>query len=625
MNYKRFFIVLFFVIIFIYMVAINSYVPLLGDDWLRLSHSSIKDVLHFVYYIYLHWSGRIVTYFLSSFFPLNNKFNISFFNILNSLFFVVLIDCIFLLAYSRFPKNLSDLIILSLILSAMWFIPISLGEVIFWKAGSSVYLWSITMTLMFVYPYKRLLEGQNQISDNLISRMAFFIIGALLATGLENLSLTFCVIFISVLYYRRIKKRNITGWAYTGICGYILGTIVLMVAPGNYARLRVSHVISYFHPSLLQKTFLFSGQIVVHFLPFAILYLAIFILRYKFKQKTSYRELGVFYFFLVISLLSAVIMWGAPGALFYGRVTFVSDIFAVIAMVSLIPIDGKNLLRKIFLLFTILIALPLQIFDMLETYKFYRQLHDQVVQREGLIKAMAQHNKNLSVAPIYFSRQLNTFNLSGEINNYRFFASDITPDSTRGGSLSARMYYNLDSIKLIPDLLFNDTLPIIKTATKLPFIITLQDNKIYYINLTSSCDNLKNKKDILLRVYPKRWQDNKFYAINQIFSLQDNRQKIKDLLTAHKSPMYFLNPKIWINWHEMFSNFNDLSFTWSEAKRAMIITRDFQPVNNVCVIVDYLPHYLIDHIETGQVKNIKQPWRTVLQPVKSVQNNNKSR
>lgn len=607
MIYKKSIILLFFIVIFAYMMVINFNMPLWADDW---GSSDITNILKSVYLIYFHWSGRIAPYFLGGLFSFNNTLSLGVFNIFNSLFFVALIYFIFLLAYSRKPKNLGDLAALLLIFGLVWFMPVTFGEVVLWKSASTVYLWSITATLIFIYPYKKLLEYENIISDNFVNRVLFLIIGALLGTCLENLSLAICFILICILCYKKKKGGSIVGWAYAGVSGYILGTIVLIAAPGNYARLDAAHKI--IRLSLLQKGFLLSGQMILHFLPFIFLCIIIFALRCKLKQKNNCHELKWFYFFLVLTFLSAVIMGGAPGALFYGRTTFISDVFAIIAVISLMRIDGNKYFKRVVFLLVI-IVLSVQIFDMVKTYRFYNQLHYQVVQRENLIKAMGPYNKNISIAPIYFSRQITTFNTSNIINIRRLYASDITSDSVDWRNSLFGKYYDLSSVKLVPDLIFSNTLPKTKTNAKFPYKVVVRDNKIYYINTTTSCDKIKNKQNFLLNVYPRNWFSNKLYIISEIFDLQEKKNKIKSIIRANKNPLAIFDPKLWLNWQEMKSNFNNFDFTWNEAKRVTVLTNDFHVDDNVCVLVAYLPSYSVDSIETGQVKNNKQVWETIIQ------------
>lgn len=602
------------------MLVINSCVPLWADDWGRLAyHSNLINVLKNIYASYFNWSGCILPIFFIGLFPLKDAVNINVFNIFNSLFFISLIYSIFFLVYSRKPKNLGDFAVLLLIFALLWFMPVAFGEVILWKMVSSGIMWSLTMTLIFIYQYKKLLENKSKMPDNLISRAIFFITGMLFGTCVQNLVLTISILLVGILGYQKVKKKKIPGWAYTGTGGYVLGTIISIMAPGNYVRVRAARELPYAQLPLLQKIFLLTGQMVVHFLPFVILYLIIFVLRYKFKQKNDCGELRWFYLFLGLALLSAVIMGGAPGALFYGRTTFVSDIFAIVAAVSLIPVDNKKVTKVIWLLLG-LIILPLQIYDMVKTYKFYHQLHDQILRRHFLIQAAATYNKNIPVAPIYFSRQINTFNISNSINTNRLFSCDITTDPSQWRNANYYKYYFAErfpnhTIKLVPDLIFSDPISQPIVDTKMPFTVTMYGNKIYYINKSTSCNDVRNKQDFWLKVYPKSWLDNKLYAISESFNLQEKKQQMRFLLAAHKNPAAIFDSKLWFNWQDMKSNFNDFSFTWDGAKRATVLTRDFRSVNNMCVIVDYLPDYSIDHIETGQIKNGRLLWKTIVKPI----------
>lgn len=444
MRHKQIIFSLFFGFLFVYGLAINFHMALWADDFGRsLTDHNMFAIIQNIYKTYFHWSGRITVMFLTHLFLLKNTITPLLFNILNSAIFIALIYSMFLLAYNKTPHEFEDLVKLIFILAVTWFIPTKIGEVVFWKTGAIGYLWPITVSLYFLYPYKRLTEEKNIIHDNFLTIMGLFLLGLLLGMCLENLSTALCMVLSVITIYCKKNGTKNMRWAYAGLIGQITGTLLLLTAPGNFVRIKASaNSMDFFIKSLI-----FMEKVVVHFLPFIILSLLLIKLLKKYDQPKYKQQLKQYYFFLSISLLLTFAMFGAPGAWFSGRATFASDIYIIIAIAALVTSSHwhKEKFSKIILF----VCLPLLIFDMCRTYNFYQIVWQQVKAREMIIaKSLANGIKDVTVPPIYYSEEYNTLNGNNTISSYRFFVSDFKENPTDDINITVSDYYHLNSIKL---------------------------------------------------------------------------------------------------------------------------------------------------------------------------------
>lgn len=420
--------------------------PLWFDDYGRsLPLANWTAIFPLVKNTYFNWSGRIAVMFFTFLFLWRDTLAIPIFNILNSLVFVLMIYLLFLNTFAKKPISFTDFALLIIVFSLFWFLPTSLGEVAFWKTGSIGYLWPLTATLAFIYPVVRLLlDNSNIVSDNLVIKILILISGLVLGTCLENLSVTICFFLVGGIVYLKYKKYNCPKWFYYATSGYIVGTILLISAPGNFKRAATITE----HYSLFYKFFYLTFRITVHFIPFFIIFLLIIFLLKKVKYKISPEQFKRVCLFLGLSLLAAFTMGGVPGTvLFGGRLAFAADVFAIVALASLLPIGENALYANFIRPIIIFILLPLFVLDMTNVFIFYRTASVENKLREELIaKNVAQNNKNVVVPPMSIAKEARTW--FSKISAYRFYANDIISDKNTWRNRVVTEYYGLDSIAL---------------------------------------------------------------------------------------------------------------------------------------------------------------------------------
>ena len=293
---------------------------------------SVKDIFISQYSHYLTWSGRFTAHFLIQFFILIGK---KFFNIINTIAFVVLIFLIYKLGIIENGKTgfefvSSDLVFW--ILFCYWFCIPSLLITSFWICGSCVYMFMAVLQCSFIIPYA--LNYFNPCDFNI----GFMIVLGFLA-GFSNEFGGAGVFFFTLgcIISSFVSNYNyISSWQVLGFLAFCAGYAALIFAPGNFVHVQLlreqfpDYLIpkeSYMKKEMFTKNFL-SG-----FLPVILRAWIIFIpiIHYFFKNGFDLR--GVYIFILAVSgIFSLSVMMFSPD--FPERGGYSAVIFLLIASVS---------------------------------------------------------------------------------------------------------------------------------------------------------------------------------------------------------------------------------------------------------------------------------------------------
>lgn len=221
--------------IFLIMFALNYLMPFHRDDYdysmiwgTKIHVNSISDVFESTYQHYLLHGGRAFTVFCLNFFLWLGKFP---FDVANAILFTALVILIYF--HARREIKLDEPKILAAAGLLTWLSLPHFGEVAVWKSGSTVYLWSAVPALIFLLPYNLVLK------KNLIPTpyylVPMFLLGLIAGCSVENLSVTVTLLTGAITFYL-YKKNRPMHWAAAGSLGSLIGTIILIAAPGNYVR-----------------------------------------------------------------------------------------------------------------------------------------------------------------------------------------------------------------------------------------------------------------------------------------------------------------------------------------------------------------------------------------------------
>lgn len=312
--------------IFLSIFILNMLTPLIADDYTysfgkngervtNLLDIAIRQIDH-----YFTWGGRTVAHTIAQFFLMFPKWVFNFFN---SIIYVIFIYLIYL--HTKDNKEEKPLIIL-LIYFAIWFIMPTFGQTVLWLTGACNYLWTMTIMLFFLYLIRKDIS-----KPSIIKNIAILLLGIIAGWTNENTSFGLITAIIGFMILKKYNHEKISNYSKCALIGNSIGFIILIIAPGNYAREAV--VLNDNRPlivQIVQRTIDDTINLFSYCYPLLIgitVLLSIYIYR---KKKINYK----FLIFLIAALFSTYSMILSP--IFPPRAQFGVIIFTIMAFISLL-------------------------------------------------------------------------------------------------------------------------------------------------------------------------------------------------------------------------------------------------------------------------------------------------
>ena len=199
---------------------------MMGNDiWTNNGVSSLYDVVKHTAWFYLHRGGRLFSVACQYMFSGVLGGHRIWYAIVNTMFFVVLIVTCGKLIKDRERGFASVALLFSLM---FWFLCPVPKNTLFWIAGSPTYLWANTLSFVFVLLYLKYKDEDFGTKEKLGLFVLSFLAASEYITG-ASISGAF------VVYYAfNIKKLK--GNAVPFVFGFVLGSMVLLFAPGSLQR-----------------------------------------------------------------------------------------------------------------------------------------------------------------------------------------------------------------------------------------------------------------------------------------------------------------------------------------------------------------------------------------------------
>lgn len=217
-------------VIMIYVV--NSKIPFMMDDlWYstKLSSetpiSSFADIVESQVWHYNNWGGRSMAHGLLQMILLCGE---SFADVLNVVVTFVLAGIICRVSGSRKLPMLLGAVGMLLGLNANWKMSM------FWQSGAANYLYITIFVLLFLFCYLREAEGAT--AD--LPGITLWIIPLGLVTGWSNENMGPAAWIISLIVVRLCAKEkgSVKPWMILGSLACLVGSDVMIAAPGNFVR-----------------------------------------------------------------------------------------------------------------------------------------------------------------------------------------------------------------------------------------------------------------------------------------------------------------------------------------------------------------------------------------------------
>lgn len=214
------------------MYMVHRAVPFMMDDlWYAtmLSSdtpiSSLRDIIESQVWHYHNWGGRSITHGMLQVTLLLGE---HFADILNIIMTLLLSGMVCIVAENKKLPFFFAAMGMILGLNVSWKMSM------FWQAGAANYLYITVFILAFLHCYLWELSGEAKKLPGII----FWIIPLGIITGWsnENMGPAVWVISMIVIFLCRKEKRKVKLWMILGSLSVLIGSILMIAAPGNFVR-----------------------------------------------------------------------------------------------------------------------------------------------------------------------------------------------------------------------------------------------------------------------------------------------------------------------------------------------------------------------------------------------------
>jgi hypothetical protein len=263
--------------------------------------SSILDIFYSQYRHYFSLNGRSVAHFIDQLYLMYDKI---FFDISNAVVFCLTANVIHSLIKGKERNNA----LLLIIYLNYWFFGGNVFRGLLWQTGSFNYLWMILFSLLFIKKYYTIYDRQMEQHENVLKCILFFIFSVIAGWGHEIISPVVIIAIGLYFIYKHIKQIKFVNIEIVGYVGYLIGSILLIAAPGNYVKLGMITSWSFAnYPVIVRYMLAFArnGYFWIYYTAPAVLY-TIFVLYFAWKnnkaaQKYDAKLLRIpFYIFILL-------------------------------------------------------------------------------------------------------------------------------------------------------------------------------------------------------------------------------------------------------------------------------------------------------------------------------------
>ncbi len=199
---------------------------MMGDDlWMNGAVSSMVDLVKHTGWFYFHSGGRLFSVACQYMFSGVLGDHRIYYAIVNTLFFVL-----FIIVCSKLVKDEKEGFASCLLLFALlfWFLCPVPKNTLFWIAGSTTYLWANTFSFLFLLAYQKYKDEDFGHKE----KLGLFVLSFLAASEY----ITAAAISGALVVYYAFNFKKLKGNTVSLVFGFIVGSIVLLFAPGSLRR-----------------------------------------------------------------------------------------------------------------------------------------------------------------------------------------------------------------------------------------------------------------------------------------------------------------------------------------------------------------------------------------------------
>lgn len=441
-NYKSLtYLLIWFAFIFIcafltpYFANDYRYLLIQGTDDLV---TSFYDIVISQYRHYFEWGGRTVAHVIAQTLLWIGKIPQAF---IQAVTYIILVLFIYYNGKGIKPtlKNLNTktLFFITIIL---WLCLRYYGEVVFNVVSSANYLYTTTLILIFVLPYR--LSFVSKERYGLLFSLLMFILGLLSGWCNENTSAALALVLgMYGLYTLKIKQVRL--WMITGYVGLVLGLALLVFAPGNEARLDfmedkgfdfVAHLptaINIFFLSLLTQLPLLLAFIFVLY--------KVHVLCLQYSNENEYKAS---WFLFALGFFALFLMIFSPN--FPARSATPFTIFIIAATISFASILQRRgylfISKKAFNIFVVLASFYCSITFANTIYGYYVAREDNLKREIQILNQVKDQNIDVKVDPFRVK------------SNKYLYISDVRQATNYWTNLLVAKFYKIKTISRTCDI-----------------------------------------------------------------------------------------------------------------------------------------------------------------------------
>ncbi|MCL2259849.1 MAG: DUF6056 family protein [Fibromonadales bacterium] len=208
---------------------LNVLTPLIADDYGYSLANSAFDAVKLAHDRYLDWDGRLFGHFWTYFWLFTGK---SIFNIANTIMYCLFV---FLVQFHIIGKMKYSPVLFLAINIFLWFFMPAWGQNFLWLSGSSVYLWTTVFILLFLIPFRKKYDDNNY-NLNILLSILFLFLGIIAGCSSENAAAATLLLLIAYFAEKIVNKKNFSLFEFFGMAGFLIGFLLLILAPGNEVR-----------------------------------------------------------------------------------------------------------------------------------------------------------------------------------------------------------------------------------------------------------------------------------------------------------------------------------------------------------------------------------------------------
>lgn len=220
-----------FLVLFFSMIILHRFIIMASDDLWFAQVAPRYDFTNYISWRYMTWTGRVSVESVLYYIFIDSG---RLWRLINPIFITLFTFSIsrIIIGRSNLDQEKSRMLNWFICLGWLYISKEVLNESVFWITGSINYLWTMTMAILALIPYRDALMKEDNGKFNIL----FIIFAFFAAMGQEQVALilgSFSIISIIHLFMRdkRVNKYLLIQTAFI-----FIGAAVLFLAPGNIAR-----------------------------------------------------------------------------------------------------------------------------------------------------------------------------------------------------------------------------------------------------------------------------------------------------------------------------------------------------------------------------------------------------